>query len=132
MSDRRRFFAPVSDTDVRECLRCGERKQLVEFARDATRRTGRKSICASCDREKSKRYYHEHREAVRARAAAKRPAPAPKFCGECGVLLEGRRRVVCSSRCGEQRFKRLNPEGYAARERAKVARRRERRREGGS
>jgi CheY-like chemotaxis protein len=52
-----------------------------------------------------------------------------RFCSECGVELEGRRRVVCSERCREARFKRLHPESYEEREWRKVERRRERRRE---
>jgi hypothetical protein len=87
------------------------------------------------ERERSRSYYRRNREAVLARAAAKRNGgrePVERHCSECGAVLVGRQRVVCSSRCGEARFKRLRPEAYAAREAAKVVRRRERRRAGGS
>jgi hypothetical protein len=77
----------------------------------------------------SREYYERNREAVLARAAAKRgPAPA-RFCSECGRELEGGQRVTCGkSKCREARFERLHPESYAKREAAKVERRRERRR----
>jgi hypothetical protein len=51
-------------------------------------------------------------------------------CSECGAELEGRQRVVCGRRCKDARYKRLHPEEYAARERRKVERRRERRKAG--
>jgi hypothetical protein len=129
VSERRRFFGVFSDSDVVTCLRCGGRLRRDELARDASRMTGRKSICVPCDREKSRAYYAANRERVLARIAAKRPAQAPRFCSECGAELEGRQLVICGSRrCRDARFKRTNPEAYAARERAKVAHRREARR----
>ena len=129
MSERRRFFGVFSDSDVVTCPRCGGRLRRDELARDASRMTGRKSICVPCDREKSRAYYAAHRDSVLARAAAKRPAREPRFCSVCGDELEGRARVTCGTRkCRDARFKRLNPEGYAERERAKVERRREARR----
>jgi hypothetical protein len=105
-------------------------KPLEEFARDASRPAGRKSLCKACERDKSRRYYEEHREAILARAAAKRVAanPEPRTCSECDRPLERRQRVTCgSSRCREARFRRLHPEAYARREAAKVERRREKR-----
>jgi hypothetical protein len=128
VSERRRFFGVFSDSDVVTCPRCGGRLRRDEMARDASRMTGRKSICVPCDREKSRAYYAANREHVLAKAAAKRPAREPGLCSECGEQLEGQRRVVCSSKCAERRFRRTNPESYAARERAKVERRREKRR----
>jgi hypothetical protein len=57
---------------------------------------------------------------------AKREPRAPAYCSECGKLLEGQQRLTCgSSRCRDARFKRLHPDSYAAREAAKVVRRRE-------
>jgi hypothetical protein len=111
-------------------MRCGGVKPLEEFTVDRDKPSGRGSYCRPCDRERSREYYAENREAVLERAAAKRgPAPV-RHCSECGVELEGRSRVCCgSSKCREARFKRLQPEAYAAREAAKVERRRERRRE---
>lgn len=84
------------------------------------------------ERERSRRYYVQNREAVLERAAAKRVPRAPSFCPECGEELTGQQRVNCGkSGCREARWKRTNPEAYAAREAKKVERRRERRREGG-
>jgi hypothetical protein len=65
-----------------------------------------------------------------ARYYAKRGEVPARQCSECGVELEGRQRVSCgAAKCREDRFRRLHPESYARREAAKVARRRERRRD---
>ena len=65
--------------------------------------------------------------------AARRVAATKLVCSECSSVFEGRRdRLTCSSRCKEARRRRLNPEACTAKERRKVERRRERRREGGS
>jgi hypothetical protein len=131
VSSRRRFYRVPDDADPRVCLRCGERRRFDEFALDRSKPAGRGAICKPCDRAKSKAYYRENRERILARAASKRPAREQGSCSECGELLEGQARVCCGkSKCREARFKRTNPEGYAAREAAKVVRRRERRAEG--
>jgi hypothetical protein len=119
----------VSEKNMRTCPRCGESRRVDEFARDVSKRSGRKSICKGCDRVKAAAYYAANREAVAARTAARRPSAEPRFCSECFVLLEGRRRVVCSSRCSDARYRRLHPETYAELEARKVVRRREARRE---
>jgi hypothetical protein len=51
---RERFF-PI-ETEGR-CYRCGKKKPLGEFAKDASKRTGRKSICKACDRERARARY---------------------------------------------------------------------------
>ena len=88
---------------------------------------------AEVQRERSRRYYLEHRAEVLARAKARRAAaretPLPSTCAECGEPLEGRQRVVCGSRCRDRRYARLHPESHAERERRKVERRRARRAE---
>lgn len=131
MSDRLRFFAAVSDEDLKTCGQCRESKRLGEFVRDRSKRTGYGSICRACDKKKSAAYFRENRAAVLARAAARRPSTLDplRFCSECPARLQGKQRFVCSPRCAEARFKRTSPEKYAAREAAKVERRRERRRE---
>ena len=113
--------------DEKRCLRCGVTKPLEEFTADSRR--GRGPYCRPCDRERSGAYYAANRERVLAKAAAKRGRPRVRHCSECGELLQGVQRVTCgSSRCRERRFRRLHPESYAAREAARVVRRRERRR----
>lgn len=69
MAERRRFYRPQSDEDEKRCHGCGESKPVEEFVRDASKRGGLASLCRVCDRERSKRYYSENREAVLARAA---------------------------------------------------------------
>ena len=95
---------------------------------------GRYAANAEVQRERSRRYYAEHREEVLARSKARRDrrraTPVPTECPECGRALEGQQRVTCgTSNCRDARFRRLHPEAYAAREAAKVERRRARRRD---
>ena len=53
----------------------------------------------------------------------------PTACSECGRPLKGLQRLICGKAgCRDRRFKRLHPDAYAERERAKVKRRRARRR----
>ncbi len=128
---RRIFYRPPEEIT---CGRCGRTLPLAEFSRDSSKPSGRKSICIPCDRKKAKSYYQKNRAAVLARATAKRVSVLPplRFCEECGGLLEGRRRVCCgSSRCLEARARRLDPAGYAERQRRKVEARTARRRDGG-
>jgi hypothetical protein len=126
----RRTTARSLNPADRRCPGCGTDRKVEEFTRDRSKSDGFGSYCLSCDRERSRVYYARNREKVLAKAAARRgPRPA-RFCSECGVELEGRSRVCCgSAKCREQRFRRLQPEAYAERERKKVVRRRERRRE---
>ena len=83
-------------------------------------------------RERGRAYYWANREKVLEKAAARRGRSRPPElteCQECGDPLTGRQRVICgTARCRERRFKRLQPEAYAERERQKVERRREKRR----
>ena len=109
--------AEYLDEPEHTCTRCGARLPLDQFARDASKRRGIKSWCRSCDSVRALAYYRERHPLV------------VRHCAECGAELEGRRRVVCSERCREARFKRLHPDAYAKREAEKVERRRERRRE---
>ena len=56
------------------------------------------------ERERSRRYYAQHRELVLDKAAEKRgmPRPAPGgVCSECG-------KVVCGRRCKDRRYRRLH------------------------
>jgi hypothetical protein len=59
------------------------------FARDDAKRLGFKSICKPCDREKSRLYYAENRDRIRARMAS-RPSTQ-------------RRRAVCDKPATSQR-----------------------------
>ena len=83
-------------------------------------------------RARARAYYWANRERVLEKAAARRGRerpPALRHCSECGAELTGQQRVTCgSSACKDKRFKKLRPESYAAREREKVERRREKRR----
>jgi hypothetical protein len=54
------------------CPRCGESRQVTDFAPDASKASGRKSHCRSCDAATARRYYAAHREATLARMRAYR------------------------------------------------------------
>ncbi len=133
MRDTRRHTRIDWIEGERFCAACGTRKKLEEFATDRSKASGHKSLCKACENRKSKRYYRQHREEILEKAAAKRGRPRPPertTCSECGAELEGRQRLTCGSAgCKDRRFKKLHPQSYAEREREKVIRRRERRRE---
>ena len=117
-TDAERFLELQADPSMRLCSSCGGWKKLEEFSVDRSRTAGRKNVCKPCDSARSlARYY-----AVRGSVPVRR-------CSECGTELEARQVVTCGKAgCRERRFKRLRPEAYAAREAAKVVRRREARR----
>jgi hypothetical protein len=55
----------------RRCYACAEQLPASRFARDSSKGSGLKSICRSCDREKSRAYYLENRERKLAKANAR-------------------------------------------------------------
>ena len=138
-------FYPLRDENVsrwdHRCRECreeipGDRPRSAFCSQKCAYRNrdrGRYAANAEEQRERSRRYYAEHRAEVLARAKARRDrrrtTPLPSECAECSRPLEGQQRVTCgSSGCRDARFRRLHPKAYAAREAAKVERRRERRR----
>lgn len=120
----------------KRCSPCGRMLPLSEFTSDKSKRSGVGTYCRECEAARSRKRYARDRKAILAKAAAKRGPKPFRFCSECGELLEGAQRVTCgTSRCRDRRFKRMHPVQYAAREAAKVERRREARRrarEGGA
>jgi hypothetical protein len=98
----------------RLCGGGGVRRSLSEWSRDASKPSGFGSLCRACTRRRSRQFYARNRERILEKAAARRGPPPLRFCSECAVELEGRRRVVCSERCREARFKRLHPESCGA------------------
>jgi protein-arginine kinase activator protein McsA len=91
-----------------QCYACHEELPVKAFARDETKASGRSSICKPCDREKSRRYYREHREEKLAKVKARaKTRPAPRYvaeCRTCGGSFERSRkdRVFCSRRCKDR------------------------------
>lgn len=49
---------------TKRCGKCGQVKDVQEFARDRGKACGRKSLCKACDRAKARRYYAAHRKQV--------------------------------------------------------------------
>jgi hypothetical protein len=121
-------------SDESACSRCGGSTKWPDgFALDGSKTFGRKSWCKKCESAKSRAYYRENRERILDARAERRGGSrrvGRSTCSECGAELEGRQWQTCGKAgCRESRFKATNPEAYAAREAAKVERRRERRRE---
>lgn len=56
---------------MKTCYVCRDSLPLDCFATDASKRSGRKSICRGCDRAKARRYYLANRERVIARVIAR-------------------------------------------------------------
>jgi hypothetical protein len=88
---------------VMRCRGCGLVGPPAAFARDASKRGGRATLCGPCDRLKGRTYYDAHREAVLARH---RVAPRELVCAnrECGRTFTARRSTarVCSKRCRDR------------------------------
>jgi hypothetical protein len=129
-SGRRRTRARSLNLLDPRCPGCGVVKPLEEFTRDRSKPSGFGTYCLTCDRERSRAYYERNRARILEDRASKRGPQSERFCSECQKRLEGRQRVTCGSRrCREARFRKLQPASYAERERLKVIRRKERRRE---
>lgn len=50
------------------CYACGRELPVDDFAPDSSKASGHSSICRRCDREKSRVYYQQNREAKKAKA----------------------------------------------------------------
>jgi hypothetical protein len=72
VAERRGTGAEYLIPSEKTCLRCGGTFPLDQFARDAHKACGHKSLCKSCDRAKARAYYAEHRADVLAKANARR------------------------------------------------------------
>jgi hypothetical protein len=91
----------VSVAEPATCYRCGTERPLDEFARDASKASGRKGLCKSCDNAKSADYYARNRDRVIARVSARRGSPRLATCASCGdpfTRTNGRQRY-CEPAC---------------------------------
>lgn len=62
-------------------------------------------------------------ERMRAYAEARRVAPTPLVCVECGTGFVGRKgRLLCSRRCKDRRYARLHPDKLRDKKRRKAER----------
>lgn len=59
----------------KRCPKCRTRKFPEAFARDATKSSGRKSICRVCDAARQAERYAQQREAARLERLARRDDP---------------------------------------------------------
>jgi hypothetical protein len=74
----------VSVAELATCCRCGKERPLEEFARDASKASGRKGRCKSCDNARCRDYYARNRDKVIARVIARRGPPQLATCPTCG------------------------------------------------
>jgi hypothetical protein len=92
----------VSVAELATCYRCGEERPLEEFAKDASKASGRKGLCKPCDNAKSADYYARNRDKVIARVIARRGPPKQAICPTCGETFtktgNGRQRY-CEPSC---------------------------------
>ncbi len=100
--------------DTRMCWTCRQEKPWADFPVDRSKPSGHRSYCKACDSARVLAAYHARHPKVE------------RHCVECGELLEGKQRVVCSSTCRERRWRRLHPEAARRKQQEKRARRRAR------
>jgi hypothetical protein len=85
---------------MRRCSRCGEMREVGEFARDRSKRRRRKSWCKRCDAARSRAYYERNRErklaAVKVHQAKLREERGPRLCA-CGAPTVSRRSRYCEA-----------------------------------
>lgn len=81
---------------MKHCNRCGKDKPISDFAKDASKACGVKSLCKSCDNEKSRRYYVERIGGYRKRSHDQvaadreyRTALRRDPCAYCGEPMGG-------------------------------------------
>jgi hypothetical protein len=74
----------VSVAELATCCRCGKERPLEEFARDASKASGHKGRCKSCDNARCRDYYARNRDKVIARVIARRDSPQLATCPTCG------------------------------------------------
>lgn len=72
---------------MKRCRKCGEVKEVAEFARDARKRDGCFRICRECDRARYRAYYVTHRAQKAAYDARTRPVRLARY-------REWRRRAI--------------------------------------
>jgi hypothetical protein len=142
LSDSARFEAILDEAHrSRTCAECGVHLDhravprspfCCRKCRDAFRHRRRYAEDPEGARARARDYYWRNRTRVLEKAAARRGVVRPPertTCEECSNPLPAGRRVVCSERCRDRRYRRLHPVEYAAKEARKVERRRARRRE---
>lgn len=56
---------------TKQCNKCDRELPVEDFARDASKRCGRKSLCRRCDRLKAADYYRRNRPERLAKANAR-------------------------------------------------------------
>jgi hypothetical protein len=113
------------------CPRCDKYLPAAAFSPFPGSSTGLSSWCRECAVAATREWRAANPEKIAAYNEARRLAYREahpllvRACSECGEEIVGRGRVTCGKRqCKDARWRRLNPEAYAAGERRKVERRR--------
>ena len=108
MAERRGMGAEYLIPSEKVCPRCGGTFPLEQFARDAHKPGGRKSLCKPCDRAKARAYYAAHRDRVLARVNARNARRRAQL--SAGLSKVGRLSEVTQLSAGLAEVSRLTPE----------------------
>jgi hypothetical protein len=95
---------------LKRCPRCERELPPEEFARDASKASGHKSLCKACDREKARRYYAANRERKLAQMAERYAARREELRADPAALAAYGR----AQREGRRRRRALQQERHAA------------------
>ncbi|MGC4940953.1 hypothetical protein [Kribbella sp. DT2] len=101
--------------DTKTCTKCKRTLPTVEFARDASKRCGFKSICKGCDRAKAGAYYRANRDRRRAYWQAKRDEMSAAYFVLRAVRIYGGQCIECGS-VEDLEFDHVDNNGAAHRE----------------
>ncbi len=85
--------------EQRSCSRCARELPLTDFARDASKAPGHKSICKACDRARAKRFYRANRERILAAANARNSQArgGPRLCKNCDAPAISSKHLYCAN-----------------------------------
>lgn len=101
--------------DTHTCPRCGIAKPVIDFAKDKSKSSGRKSTCKECDRAKAKKYYENTGRSRRGHVRADLRVHPNRIlevdCRECGVRFTPRNRggIYCSRACSGKASRTAEP-----------------------
>jgi hypothetical protein len=90
--------AQPADPARRTCTRCGVERSIEEFIYRSKAKGIRETRCSSCTRALAREYYHQHRGAMRARAARRNQAAREAVAAQVYAYLQGKQCVDCGER----------------------------------
>jgi hypothetical protein len=107
------------------CRKCRQELPETDFAADASKPTGRATICRPCDRTRSQNYYRRLVGDRPIRPWNRRPAKqsGPKMCAHCKTELTPSRRHKYCATCGPAIARARSGGGFRRRPRGKTSER---------